>query len=73
MKNQTLWVLTREINDHNQDGEYFVAAWRERPDHHQLHAAGVPFKIMNWVENGGGRKKYEEEWFYLVEVVEGAH
>lgn len=69
---KTLWILTREINEYDQDGAYFVAAWLTRPDAHQLHAAGVPFKIMNWVENGGGRKDVEEEWFNLITVLEGA-
>lgn len=69
----TIWLLTREVNEYGQEGEYFVAAFSEHPTKEQLYAAGVP----NWdfgtggylehVRRGGGRARNEDEWFNLTE------
>lgn len=67
----TIWVLTREINEYLEEGEYFVAAWLTKPSHQQLNAVDVPYNIMNHVESGGGRIAGEYEWFYLREIEEG--
>lgn len=64
-----MWILTREINEYDQDGAYFVAAWLNKPHHLQLHDVGVPYKYMNHVMNGGGRKKTENEWHNLFKYV----
>lgn len=62
----SIWVLTREINDYNQDGEYFVAAWNKKPTHEMLkEIMGV--QNADHVLAGGGRIKWENEWFYLKE------
>jgi hypothetical protein len=63
----SIWVLTREINQYNQDGEYFVGAWRKKPTHQQLTEVGVPQDRLSMVLEGGGRVYPEEEWFYLKE------
>ena len=62
-----IWVLTRAINDYNQDGDYYVTAWPSKPTHQQLNGAGVPYKNMNHVEAGGGPAGIEEEWYYLAQ------
>lgn len=31
-----MWILTEEYNDYSQHGEYFVAAWLEKPTSEQL-------------------------------------
>lgn len=62
-----VWVLTREINQYDQDGEYFVAVFAEKPHHALLTACGVPTNRLNHVLKGGGRVRAENEWFYLRE------
>ena len=68
--NNTLHLLTREINQYDQDGEYFVALFQGKPSREQLHNAGVPVGYSDRVLNdGGGRTlELEEEWFYLLEI-----
>jgi hypothetical protein len=63
----SIWILTREINEYDQDGEYFVDAWLEKPTHQILTAAGVPQNRLRHVLNGGGRVGFEYEYFYLRE------
>lgn len=63
----TIWVLTREVNDYDQHGEYFVDAWLDKPTHQTLTLCGVPQNRLRHVLNGGGRVEYEYEWFYLRE------
>ena len=64
-----VFVLTREINQYDQDGAYFVAVFSEKPHHSWLTALGVPQNRLKHVQNGGGRVGFEEEWFHLEEVV----
>lgn len=61
------YVLTREINQYDQDGEYFVAFFDGLPHHTQLTKFGVPQNRLKHVQKGGGRVEYEDEWFYLKE------
>ena len=63
-----MWVLTREVNEYDQYGEYFVAVFSEKPHHAQLTKLGVPKNRLRHVLNGGGRFKYDYEWFHLREV-----
>lgn len=61
----TIFVLTREINEYDQDGEYFVEVFADKPSHSQLLSCGVPEYRLDHVLNGGGRVKDEYEWFNL--------
>ena len=63
-----VWVLTREINQYDQDGEYFEAVFLEKPNYAKLKPFGIPDDMMRWVMDGGGRKGVEDEWWYLREV-----
>ena len=60
-----VWVLTREVNDYDQHGEYFVAVFGSKPTHEQLTALDVPKTRLRHVLNGGGRVEFEDEWFHL--------
>ena len=63
-----IFILTREINEYRQDGEYFVAAFKEKPTADQLFMNGVEEKSIKHVLTGGGRTKaMENEWFHLRE------
>ena len=65
---KSVWILTREINQYDQDGEYFVAVFGEKPHHTELTDKGVPQNRLRHVLNGGGRVLPEYEWFHLREV-----
>lgn len=74
-----VWVLTREINQYDQDGEYFVCVFAEKPSTQKLaevmqkqdHGATDVMEAVAFLEHlraGGGRRKYEDTWFHLKEV-----
>lgn len=72
MNERTVWVLTRAINAYDQDGDYFVGVFSEKPTAEALRAHRVPASAIEHVLKGGGREKYEEEWFYLKEILPGS-
>ncbi len=62
------WLLTREENQYDQYGAYFVAAFAEKPTHQQLTDEGVESRFLKHTLNGGGRTKLSEDtWFTLRE------
>lgn len=73
-----VWILTSEYNDYNQHGEYFIAAFQNKPTESQIFQtcseAGyyVNEDDVQHILNGGGRRtddKYNDyySWFYLRE------
>jgi hypothetical protein len=81
---KTVWVLTTEHNDHDQHGEYFVAAFETKPTAKELAAffkenGGVPtygdaMAALDFILNlldGGGRQGSEDQWYNLSEVTLG--
>lgn len=72
MKN-TIFVVTRAINQYDQDGDYFVAAFLEKPSFQDLKKL-LPKEndtTIGKLLRGGGRQKYENEWFFLTEIKSG--
>ena len=65
---RTVFVLTRELNMYDQDGEYFVGVFDGLPHHSQLTLNGVPQNRLRHVLKGGGRVEHEDEWFHLREI-----
>lgn len=63
-----IWVLTSSYNDYNQHGDYFVAAFKNFPTEKQLAEFGIihPVEVAH-VLSGGGREKYEDQWYTLEE------
>jgi hypothetical protein len=71
-----IWVLTKEVNDYNQHGEYYVKAWDHKPTEEELIQAGVPCsdyqkvnKVKNLLETGCSGNTYsirEYEGFFLT-------
>ncbi len=70
---KTRWIVTREINEYDQDGEYFVGVFDNKPSF-------IDLKKMLLYENdvtigkltrGGGRQNTENVWFNLIEVEVG--
>ena len=86
MKNN-LWILTYEVNDYNQHGEYFRAAWTHKPTKEELAKAigllnsyrhedmvaheATVKTVDNLFDKGGGRIDIEQEWYHLFEIGEG--
>lgn len=62
-----IWILTQEFNMYDQMGEYFVAAFKEKPDHVTLAKWGVEQGRLEHVLNGGGRQGYDHDWYFLRE------
>lgn len=66
-----MWILTREINDYNQDGQYYVKAFINKPSREELKKYGIiEESYIDHILNGGGREDNETEWFYLIEETE---
>lgn len=62
---KAVWVLTEEHNAYDQYGEYFLAVFASIPHHSELTKYGVPQNRLRHVLNGGGRVKWENNWFHL--------
>lgn len=72
-----IWVLTRSVNEYNQDGEYFEMAWDHKPSlqelANQLIGKGEgdvmqAVSLLLHIEAGGGRQGFEDTWFHLRKV-----
>lgn len=70
---QTIWVVTREINQYDQDGEYFESAFITKPTPEQLMpVTSANLVYCKWLaDTGGGRRDCESEWYHLREIVPG--
>lgn len=80
-----MWIITRKINQYDQDGEYFFAAFITKPTPDKLcqlfykksikdladNDKDIAIKYIIHMHKGGGRQHKEDEWFYLNEVEEG--
>lgn len=62
---KTVWILTEEYNDYDQHGEYYVAAFQDQPTIEQLMKIGMNEETALHVQNGGGRIKYDHQWYNL--------
>lgn len=63
-----IYVLIREINQYEQDGEYLVWAGDHRPTITDLCKFLKKDLATHVLSTGGGRIEYENEWFHLKEV-----
>lgn len=63
-----IWILTEEYNQYDQYGEYYVAAWSQKPTAAQL-AVHVDYtdEGITHILGGGGRLRYEDRWYWLRE------
>ncbi len=66
-----MWIVTRSINEYNQDGEYFETSYIKKPTLGQLILYFNDAKLAAHLLKGGGRQDSEDWWFYLTEVKEG--
>ena len=69
---KTIWVLTRGINDYNQDGDYFVAAFINKPTVTELeNIMKCTESYAIHVQNGGNKLSQQQEWYFLQELASG--
>jgi hypothetical protein len=62
-----IFVLTRAINQYDQEGDYLVAVFKKLPTEHELiNLIGCNKEYARHILNTGGRKDNEYEWFYLT-------
>jgi hypothetical protein len=74
----TAWILTRENNEYDQYGEYFIASFKQKPTRWQLVKAlkddnettlAVNQEYIGLLLDGGGRTKDAAYvWYHLREV-----
>lgn len=67
-----MWILTREENLYDQEGEYFSSAWTNKPTREQL-CRELSRSDGEWVDHllkGGGRRGYAQTWYNLFEYKE---
>jgi hypothetical protein len=57
-----VWILTREINEYDQDGEYFVAWFPTKPNEEQL----LKYECTHLE-----RVDWEDVWYHLREINAG--
>jgi len=60
-----VWVLTREVNAYDQEGEYFVAVFMSKPTAEQLSKHGVPTNRIESVLRNEGRVDNDDDWHFL--------
>ena len=61
-----VWLLTSEYNDYDQHGEYFVAVYIGKPSSQQIQkTCGVNEIGASRILNGGGRERWEYQWYNL--------
>ena len=68
-----MWIVTRAINDYNQYGDYFVAAFNNEPTFQDLKKL-LPDEddvTIGKLIRGGGRQNFECNWYYLTEMKSG--
>lgn len=77
MANKGVWILTYEVNDHNQHGEYFSKVFEKKPTIAQLapHVSdvlsgdmGEAIAQVQHILDGKGRINAEHTWYNLAYV-----
>lgn len=67
-----LWIITRSINEYNQEGDYFEMAFDHKPTFEELKKHfGYATSDIEHLLKGGGRKGVENHWYSLTEIGSG--
>jgi len=69
----TRWIVTREIYEYDQDGEYFVGVFDEKPNFKSLKEMLPELSdiTIGKLTRGGGRQNNEYEWYKLIKIEVG--
>ena len=67
-----MWVLTREHNEYDQYGAYYVMCWDHKPSEHELlwimaHEEMGGWSLKHLMKGGGRTKQLEDIWYNLEE------
>ena len=68
-----MWVITRAINQYDQDGDYLVCVFENKPTFQELKKV-LPKEsdvTIGKLTRGGGRQDVEGEWYFLSELKSG--
>ena len=68
-----MWIVTMAVNAYEQRGNYFIAAYENRPTFRDLKKL-LPDEgdvTLGKLTRGGGRQNRETAWYYLTEVKSG--
>jgi ubiquinone/menaquinone biosynthesis C-methylase UbiE len=66
-----MWIITRAINQYDQDGDYFETAYENKPTLDELLKFFRDEELAKHVLNGGGRRDFEGSWYFLTEIKSG--
>jgi hypothetical protein len=66
-----MWVITRSINQYDQDGDYFECVFDHKPTLEELTKFFGDENLAKHVQNGGGRIECEGTWYFLTEIKSG--
>ena len=70
--NNSVWILTEERNEYDQYGEYFIKVFFKKPTIEELNLLKLDYLDANFLlSKGGGRKKWEDAWYFLREHFNG--
>ena len=65
-------MITKEYNQYDQYGVYFVAAWTYKPSLEEIKITlSCGDEEAEHILNGGGRQEFDQEWYNLFEYPEG--
>ncbi len=63
-----VWILTKEYNEYDQFGEYFIEVFANKPTLDQLTTLGIKeSEAKHILEKNGGRRGVEDERYHLRE------
>ena len=67
-----MWVVTRSVNDYNQDGDYLEGIFDHKPSVNELmELLECNEEYAEHVQNGGGRRYFDGVWYFLTEMKSG--
>lgn len=73
IKFKVMWAITRAINQYNQDGDYLVCVFENKPTFQELKKV-LPDEsdvTIGKLTRGGGRQDTEGGWYFLSELKSG--
>jgi len=63
--NKYVWIITYEINEYNQEGQYIHRVFQQKPTKNELDDLGYDGELLL---SGGGQKSCEYKWYNLTKL-----
>lgn len=70
---EKVWILTSSYNLYDQQGDYFEAAFKEKPTAEAIakwfekKGEKITEELAQHIANGGDRQDTEHQWYNLIE------